>query len=88
MLRRSFSIIRFLNAKYITLIHASQTIIEAIRYAITGTVPPGTHGGKLFINDPKMSGSADVSVEIKIPFKYVHYYFDECKYIIAKCCRY
>lgn len=44
------------------------TIIESIRYALTGELPAGTSNGQGFPNDPKMSGKASTKASIKIKF--------------------
>jgi DNA repair protein RAD50 len=37
------------------------TIIECMRFAITGTLPPGTSSGKYFIHDPAMEDATEVT---------------------------
>lgn len=44
------------------------TILESIKYALTGDLPVGTNGGKGFINDPKMSNKNSTKGSIKIKF--------------------
>ena len=47
------------------------TIIEALKYAITGALPPalGTKsGGQAFVHDPKSYGAANVKANIKLRF--------------------
>lgn len=45
------------------------TIIEALKYACCGSLPPGTRSGQAFINDPSMTDSSDVKAHIKLKFK-------------------
>jgi len=45
------------------------TIIESLKYACTGEVPPGTDRGKSFINDPKAAGQSVVKAQIRVAFK-------------------
>jgi DNA repair protein RAD50 len=44
------------------------TIIECLNLACTGTLPPSSSGGKVFINDPAMTDSTEVKAHIKIRF--------------------
>ncbi|CAH1113234.1 unnamed protein product [Psylliodes chrysocephalus] len=44
------------------------TIIESIRYALTGELPTGTDHGKGFVNEPKMSNKSTTKGSIKIKF--------------------
>ncbi|XP_057670228.1 DNA repair protein RAD50 [Diorhabda carinulata] len=44
------------------------TILESIKYALTGDLPVGTNGGKGFIHDPKMSNKNSTKGSIKIKF--------------------
>ena len=47
------------------------TIIEALKYSITGALPPalGTKsGGQAFVHDPKSYGTANVKANIKLRF--------------------
>ncbi|XP_072391936.1 DNA repair protein RAD50 [Diabrotica undecimpunctata] len=44
------------------------TILESIRYALTGELPGGTTGGKGFVNEPKMSNKNSTKGNIKIKF--------------------
>lgn len=43
------------------------TIIECLRNATTGDLPPGQ--GKVFINDPKLNCEAEVNAQIKLLFR-------------------
>ncbi|CAM9975589.1 unnamed protein product, partial [Phaeothamnion confervicola] len=45
------------------------TIIECLKLACTGSLPPGSRNGQSFIHDPKISGVADVKASIKLRFK-------------------
>lgn len=44
------------------------TIIEALRYAVAGTLPPGTRSGQAFVHDPKSAGQSNVKANIKLRF--------------------
>ena len=44
------------------------TIIEALKYTFTGSLPPGARSGQSFINDPSMTGKAEVKANIKLRF--------------------
>ena len=41
------------------------TIIECLKYATTGALPPGAAAGQSFVHDPKMAGSSEVKGQIK-----------------------
>uniref|UniRef100_A0A060TDF0 DNA repair protein RAD50 n=1 Tax=Blastobotrys adeninivorans TaxID=409370 RepID=A0A060TDF0_BLAAD len=43
------------------------TIIECLRYAATGDLPPNSKGGA-FIHDPKISGDREVMAQVKLAF--------------------
>ncbi|CEP14075.1 hypothetical protein [Parasitella parasitica] len=43
------------------------TIIESLRYACTGDLPPNSKGGA-FVNDPKIAGINEVKAQIKLKF--------------------
>lgn len=45
------------------------TIIECIKYALTGDFPAGTDNGRGFVNDPKMSNRCTTKGSIKLLFK-------------------
>ncbi|KAF9319723.1 DNA repair protein rad50 [Podila horticola] len=47
------------------------TIIECLKYATTGELPPGSKGGA-FVNDPKMSDSPMVKAQVRLRFKNVN----------------
>ncbi|EPZ35695.1 P-loop containing nucleoside triphosphate hydrolase domain-containing protein [Rozella allomycis CSF55] len=44
------------------------TIIECLKYATTGELPPNSKGGA-FIHDPKVTDHCDVKAQIKLKFK-------------------
>lgn len=44
------------------------TVIEALKYATTGELPPLTDKGKGFVHDPKVSGVQSVKAGIKLSF--------------------
>ena len=43
------------------------TIIECLKYATTGDLPPNSKGG-VFIHDPKITGEKDVRAQVKLAF--------------------
>uniref|UniRef100_A0A6A7G4P2 DNA repair protein RAD50 n=1 Tax=Hirondellea gigas TaxID=1518452 RepID=A0A6A7G4P2_9CRUS len=45
------------------------TIVEALKFACTGTNPPNSNNGKSFVHDPKYIGDAIVKGQIKVSFK-------------------
>lgn len=44
------------------------TIIEALKYATTGDMPPGSSRGQSFVHDPSMSGEVTVRAQTKLLF--------------------
>ncbi|EDR29530.1 DNA double-strand break repair Rad50 ATPase, putative [Entamoeba dispar SAW760] len=42
------------------------TIIESVRYACTGTSPPNSNGGRLFVRDPTMSATKKTDAYINL----------------------
>ena len=44
------------------------TIIEALKFAVSGSLPPGKNAGQSFVNDPRMSGTPKVKAQIKLRF--------------------
>ncbi|KAI9836966.1 MAG: DNA repair protein rad50 [Thelocarpon superellum] len=44
------------------------TIIECLKYATTGDLPPNSRGGA-FIHDPKLCGEKEVLAQVKLSFK-------------------
>lgn len=45
-----------------------QTIIECLKQACTGELPPNTRSGQSFIHDPKVAGETEVKAQIKLRF--------------------
>ncbi|CCK70734.1 MRX complex DNA-binding subunit KNAG_0F00650 [Huiozyma naganishii CBS 8797] len=43
------------------------TVIECLKYATTGTLPPNSKGG-VFVHDPKITGEKDVRAQVKLAF--------------------
>lgn len=43
------------------------TIIECLKYATTGDLPPNSKGG-VFVHDPKITGEKDVRAQVKLAF--------------------
>ncbi|WVO14305.1 hypothetical protein L204_101937 [Cryptococcus depauperatus] len=43
------------------------TIIECLKYATTGDLPPNTKGGA-FVHDPKMAGEKEVKAQVRLRF--------------------
>lgn len=46
------------------------TVIECLKYATTGDLPPNAKGGA-FVHDPKLSGDSDVKAQIRLKFRNV-----------------
>ncbi|GAA6021568.1 hypothetical protein JCM10207_005070 [Rhodosporidiobolus poonsookiae] len=44
-----------------------QTIIECLKYATTGELPPGSKGGA-FVHDPTIAGTSEVKAQVKLRF--------------------
>ena len=44
------------------------TIIEALKYAVCGSLPPGVRSGQAFVHDPKSVGQSSVKANIKLRF--------------------
>jgi len=44
------------------------TIIECLKYATTGVLPPNSRAGHSFVNDPGMTDSSEVKAQIKLRF--------------------
>lgn len=42
------------------------TIIECLKYALTGDLPPGSNKGQSFIHDPKMSHYQECIAQVKL----------------------
>ncbi|ESW96209.1 hypothetical protein KL918_000158 [Ogataea parapolymorpha] len=47
------------------------TIIEALRYATTGDLPPNSKNGA-FVNDPSMTGATETKAQVKLAFQNVN----------------
>ena len=45
------------------------TIIECLKYATTGELPPNAKTGGAFIHDPKLCGEKEVLAQVKVRFK-------------------
>ncbi|KAI7357968.1 hypothetical protein KC320_g1465 [Hortaea werneckii] len=45
------------------------TIIESLKYATTGELPPNTKVGGAFIHDPRLSNDNEVLAQVKVGFK-------------------
>lgn len=45
------------------------TIIEALKYVCTGSMPPNSKSGSSFVNDPTVTDSAEVKANIKLRFR-------------------
>lgn len=43
-----------------------QTVIECLKMACTGELPPNTRSGQTFIQDPKVTGVTEVKAQIKL----------------------
>ncbi len=73
---RSFSpdsqnVIEFYNPVTIIVGHngaGKTTIIECLKYATTGDLPPNAKGGA-FVHDPKLSADSEVKAQIRLKFK-------------------
>jgi len=48
------------------------TIIECLKYACTGDLPPNCKNGQAFIHDTKIAGEREVKAQIKLRFKNVN----------------
>ncbi|KAI0474761.1 AAA domain-containing protein [Xylaria cf. heliscus] len=72
---RSFGILERQNIAFftpLTLIvgyngSGKTTIIECLKYATTGELPPNSKGGA-FINDPRLSGNSEVFAQVKLRY--------------------
>lgn len=42
------------------------TIIESLKYAVTGSLPPGVKSGSSFVHDPKACGAQTVKANVKL----------------------
>jgi len=50
----------------------AQTIIECIKMALTGELPPDANRGKNFIHDPKVQANTETKAAIKMQFQTVN----------------
>ncbi|KAH8924104.1 hypothetical protein BT69DRAFT_109908 [Atractiella rhizophila] len=67
----TLSIIQFYTPLTVIVGHngsGKTTIIECLKYATTGDLPPNTKGGA-FVHDPQMAGSKEIKAEVKLRFK-------------------
>lgn len=44
------------------------TVIESLKYAVTGALPPGNKAGQSFVHDPRSMGQSSVKASIKLRF--------------------
>ena len=44
------------------------TIIEALKFAVTGSLPPGNNSGQAFVHDPRSIGHTKVKANVKLRF--------------------
>lgn len=59
------------------------TIIECLKYALTGDMPPGANKGQSFIHDPKMSHYSECIAQVKLQVRsWVSFDFTERLLII------
>ena len=56
-------------SKYLWISCTLQTIIECLKLASTGDLPPNVRSGQNFIHDPKVAGEAEVKAQIRMRFK-------------------
>eukprot|EP01038_Epipyxis_sp_PR26KG_P002143 gene2143-3044_t len=45
------------------------TIIESLKFACTGSLPPNSRAGQSFVNDPAMTDTTEVKAHIKLRFQ-------------------
>lgn len=48
------------------------TIIECLKYAMTGEVPPGSNKGQSFVHDPKIFGANECKGQVKLKVKNIN----------------
>lgn len=48
------------------------TIIECLKYGVTGDLPPNSDGGKSFVHNTKMAGASEAIGKVKLQVKDVH----------------
>ncbi|VDO08335.1 unnamed protein product [Rodentolepis nana] len=56
------------------------TIIECLKYAVTGELPPGAKTGASFIHDPKLTSSVEVKAKVALKVKDVR----NCSMVAAR----
>ncbi|GMI20582.1 hypothetical protein TeGR_g9881 [Tetraparma gracilis] len=44
------------------------TIIESLKYVVTGSMPPGIKNGQAFVHDPRSCNQSSVKANIKLRF--------------------
>ena len=47
----------------------TQTVIECLKQACTGELPPNPRSGQSFIHDPKVANESEVKAQIRLRFK-------------------
>jgi DNA repair protein RAD50 len=57
------------SARFGSLSLLFQTIIECLKYATTGELPPNSKTGGAFIHDPKLAGEKEVPAQVKVSFR-------------------
>lgn len=67
MLSRSRQSLETAQLELTCLATPSQTIIESLKYACTGDLPPNTKGGS-FVHDPNIAGTSEVKAQVKLRF--------------------
>jgi len=48
------------------------SIIESLRFAICGVLPPSSNNGKSFLNDPRLKNQAETKAAVKLKFKAIN----------------
>ena len=48
------------------------TIIESLKFATTGQMPPGANKGQSFVNDPGLTDATEVKASIRLRFHNAH----------------
>ena len=57
------------NKKYFFFFSLLQIVVECLRYATTGALPPGSSSGRAFVHDPKVEGETEVKASVKLLFE-------------------
>lgn len=65
---QSFAQVHVSNQIYPTSGCGKTTIIEALKYSVTGSLPPGNKSGQSFVHDPKSIGQSSVKASVKLRF--------------------